>query len=47
MNNIHGQAARKDHKAQHCWPPWKKNLTKKQTNKHIHVHVHSAGIQID
>jgi len=22
MNNIQGQAARKAHKAQHCWPPW-------------------------
>jgi len=24
MNNIQGQAARKAHKAQHCWPPCKK-----------------------
>ena len=38
MNNVQGQAARKAHKVQHCWPPCKKNLTKKQTNKHIHVH---------
>jgi len=48
MNNVQGQAARKAHKAQHCWPPCKKrkkNLAKKQTNKHIDVH--SAGIQID
>jgi len=45
MNNVQGQAARKAYKAQHCWPPCKKNLTKKQINKHIHVH--SAGIQID
>ena len=27
-NNVQGQAARKAHKAQHCWPPCKKNLTK-------------------
>jgi len=38
MNNVQGQAARKAHKAQHCWPPCKKNLTKK-TNKHIHIHI--------
>jgi len=25
MNNVQGQAARKAHKAQHCWPPCKKN----------------------
>ena len=24
MNNVQGQAARKAHKAQHCWPPCKK-----------------------
>jgi len=26
MNNIQGQAARKAHKAQYCWPPCKKIL---------------------
>jgi len=26
MNNVQGQAARKAHKAQHCWPPCKKIL---------------------
>ena len=25
MNNVQGQAARKAHKAQHCWPPCKIN----------------------
>jgi len=24
MNNVQGQAARKVHKVQHCWPPCKK-----------------------
>ena len=42
-NNAQGQAARKAHKAQHCWPPCKKNS--KLKNKHIHVH--SAEIEID
>ena len=42
MNNIQGQAARKAHKAQHCWPPCKKNSKlKKQTNKHIHIHTYT------
>jgi len=27
MNNIQGQAARKAHKAQHCWPPCKKKFS--------------------
>ena len=41
MNNVQGQAARKAHKAQHCWPPCKKNkkiknLTKK-TNKQTYT----------
>jgi len=26
MNNVQGQAARKAHKAQHCWPPCKKKI---------------------
>jgi len=39
MNNVQGQAARIAHKAQHCWPPCIKNLTKK-TNKHIHVQLY-------
>ena len=29
MNNVEGQAARKAHKAQHCWPPCKKIKNKK------------------
>ena len=38
MNNIQGQAARKAHKAQHCWPPCKKNSKSKKTKqKHIHT----------
>ena len=46
MNNVQGQSARKAHKAQHCWPPFKKkNLTKKQTN--IYMCTVHAGIQID
>jgi len=44
MNNIQGQAAGKAHKAQHCWPPCKKN-SKLKKNKQ--TYVHSAGIQID
>ena len=42
MNNVQGQAARKAHNAQHCWPPCKekiknkKNLTKK-TNKQTYT----------
>jgi len=45
MNNVQGQSARKAHKAQHCWLPFKKNLTKKQTN--IYMCTVHAGIQID
>ena len=37
MNNVQGQAARKAHKAQHCWPPCKKNLTKKQTKIYMYM----------
>ena len=40
MNNIQGQAARKAHKAQHCWPPCKKNSKlNKQTNICIYIHT--------
>jgi len=35
-NYAQGQAARKAHKAQDCWPPCKKILNfKKQTNKQM------------
>ena len=45
-SNAQRQAARIAHKAQHCLLPCKKiSKLKKNTNKHIHVH--SAGIQID
>ena len=37
MNNVQGQAARKAHKAQHCWPPCKKNLTKKNKQTNIYT----------
>ena len=47
MNNVQGQAARKAHKAQHCWPPCKKNLTKKQTNKHTCPAVRFEPISSD
>jgi len=36
MNNVQGQAARIAHKAQHCWPPCIKNLTKKQINIYMY-----------
>ena len=39
MNNIQGQAARKAHKAQHCWPPCKKNLTHCHTDALSHVYA--------
>jgi len=49
INNIQEQAARKAHKAQHCWAPCKKNSKLKKQNKKTnkHIHVHSGGIQID
>jgi len=38
MNNIQGQAARKAHKAQHCWPPCKKN-SKLKKNKQTYTYT--------
>jgi len=46
MNNIQGQAARKAHKVQHCWPPCKKNSKLKKTNKHIHIHIHTYIVHL-
>ena len=37
MNDIQGQAARKAHKAQHCWPPCKKNSKVKKNNKQTYT----------
>ena len=31
MNNIQGQAVRKAHKAQYCWPPWREWIGKRKT----------------
>jgi len=42
-SNAQGQAARKVHKVQHCWPPSKKSSKFKKKL----IHVHSAEIQID
>ena len=41
MNNIQGQAARKAHKAQHCWRLAKKSKLK---NNNIYMCTCSAGI---
>ena len=40
MNNIQGQAARKAHKAQHCWPPCQKN-SKLKKNKQTYIHTYT------
>ena len=50
MNNVQGQAVRKTHKAQHCWPlckKRKKNLAKKQlkaVNDVIRFRVSAAAL---